>query len=180
MTRGGAPHGRRIRVTPRRAGPAGRHRRIPSNTAGHRQIPPHRPVHRRRSRRAPAPSRAPPTIRRVLAPRTGPALRAPNSAPHPAAWTQTRNPRRRHRHGQHVARLVRDAHRLSHALARDRESPLAAAPRRANGSPASAPPAPADSPIPCAAPPSLPRRTDVVSIHSRLQNIENIDSFDFA
>ncbi|RAP86345.1 hypothetical protein DPR01_22385, partial [Burkholderia pseudomallei] len=57
MTRGGAPHGRRIRVTPRRAGPAGRHRRIPSNTAGHRQIPPHRPVHRRRSRRAPAPSR---------------------------------------------------------------------------------------------------------------------------
>ncbi|ABN94852.1 conserved hypothetical protein [Burkholderia pseudomallei 1106b] len=84
MTRGGAPHGRRIRVTPRRAGPAGRHRRIPSNTAGHRQIPPHRPVHRRRSRRAPAPSRAPPhptppTIRRVLAPRTGSEFRAPNS-----------------------------------------------------------------------------------------------------
>ncbi|MWA22858.1 hypothetical protein GPJ57_34620, partial [Burkholderia pseudomallei] len=100
--------------------------------------------------------------------------------PRPAAWTPTRNPRRRHRHGQHVARLVRDAPRLSHALARDRESSLAAAPRRANGSPASAPPAPADSPIPCAPPPSLPRRMDVVSIHSRLQNIENIDSFDFA
>ncbi|TOY80352.1 hypothetical protein DIJ62_18545 [Burkholderia pseudomallei] len=45
MTRGGAPHGRRIRVTPRRAGPAGRHRRIPSNTAGHRQIPPHRTLY---------------------------------------------------------------------------------------------------------------------------------------
>ncbi|RKO04685.1 hypothetical protein D8O04_30010, partial [Burkholderia mallei] len=112
-------------------------------------------------------------------------LRAPSPEPRtprprPAAWAQTRNPRRRHRHGQHVARLVRDAHRLSHALTRDREPSLAAAPRRANGSPASAPPAPADSPIPCAAPPSLPRRTDVVSIHSRLQNIENIDSFDFA